>query len=610
MADFWNFSTSVRNPERLPDFLKVAAKLEGKIWNDESQEKFQILLIQYRLYLDSDNTQSLNKLSEEQKSWLIDKTHEMTFDEAQSIYRAKDYVGGGAMRGRQSMNPLKKLGYIVAEKNEIIRVTDIGRKLLDGEIRFDEAILESLLKYQLPNEITEGCSDWNSKPFISTLRLIKKVDELCSERNMKIKGVSLDEFGIFVLSMNDYNSVDETAEKILEYRADYENIKQSDFEKYRDYKKAKDEYKNNYIKQYLVEFNNPIKNAKEYSDSMKRYLRQTKYIRFLGAYGNQYIDLVPRRMLEINSILEHDTGESRNFTKQEWLQYIGTQNSYELPFETVDKLTEILNGIIYENRRLENKLSLNYKEFNIPEVKQEIKNVISEAREYRTLLQNKELKFDYNQDISKIDTVIEMLSYIASNKADKLINKPSVELEKWVNIALNIINDAISIKPNSPVGDDNEPTYTAPAGVPDIECCYENFSMICEVTTLKGRNQWYNEGQPVMRHLRDFEARYPSEFSYCIFIAPDLHEDTLETYWTSVKYGYKGATQKIVPLTIKQLSEILGIIKRIKLSGNDVTHQQMKDLYDHCVNIEELDNSSLWVPYINEQIHIWESSLL
>ena len=212
MADFWNFSTSVRNPERLPDFLKVAAKLEGKIWNDESQEKFQILLIQYRLYLDSDNTQSLNKLSEEQKSWLIDKTHEMTFDEAQSIYRAKDYVGGGAMRGRQSMNPLKKLGYIVAEKNEIIRVTDIGRKLLDGEIRFDEAILESLLKYQLPNEITEGCSDWNSKPFISTLRLIKKVDELCSERNMKIKGVSLDEFGIFVLSMNDYNSVDETAE--------------------------------------------------------------------------------------------------------------------------------------------------------------------------------------------------------------------------------------------------------------------------------------------------------------------------------------------------------------------------------------------------------------
>ena len=68
MFDFWNFSTSVRNPERLPDFLKVAARLEGEIWNDETQEKFQILLIQNRLYLDSDNTQSLNKLSEKQKS--------------------------------------------------------------------------------------------------------------------------------------------------------------------------------------------------------------------------------------------------------------------------------------------------------------------------------------------------------------------------------------------------------------------------------------------------------------------------------------------------------------------------------------------------------------
>lgn len=610
MVDFWNFSTSVRNPERLPDFLRVASKLEGEIWNDESQEKFQILLIQYRLYLDSDNTQSLNKLSEEQKSWLINKTHEMTFDEAQSIYTAKDYVGGGAMRGRQSMNPLKKLGYIIAEKNETIRVTDMGRKLLNGEIQFDEAILESLLKYQLPNEITEGCSDWNSKPFISTLRLIKKVDELCSEREMKVKGVSLDEFGIFALTMIDYCSVNETAEKILEYRTEYEGIKQQNFANYRDYKKARDTYKNNYIQKYLAEFNNPIKNAKEYGDSMKRYLRQTKYIRFLGAYGNQYIDLEPRRILEINSILEHDTGESQTFTKQEWLKYIGTHNSYELPFETVDKLTEILNNIISENRKLENKLSLAPKMFNIPEQKQALKNAINEARKYRTLLQNKELKFDYNQDISKIDTVIEMLSYIASNKADKLINKPSVELEKWVNIALNIINDAVSIKPNSPVGDDNEPTYTAPAGVPDIECCYENFSMICEVTTLKGRNQWYNEGQPVMRHLRDFEARYPSEFSYCIFIAPDLHEDTLETYWTSVKYGYKGATQKIIPMTIKQLSEILGIIKRIKLSGHDITHMQMKNLYDHCINIGELNNSSLWVPYINEQIHIWENSLV
>lgn len=37
-------------------------------------------------------------------------------------------------------------------------------------------------------------------------------------------------------------------------------------------------------------------------------------------------------------------------------------------------------------------------------------------------------------------------------------------------MGLNALNDAILIKPNYPVGDDNEPTFTAPANKPDIEC--------------------------------------------------------------------------------------------------------------------------------------------
>lgn len=74
-------------------------------------------------------------------------------------------------------------------------------------------------------------------------------------------------------------------------------------------------------------------------------------------------------MLEINSILENDTGASKNFTKQEWLNYIGTQGAYELPFETISKLIEILNKINSENHKLENKLSLQHKEFVASEQK-------------------------------------------------------------------------------------------------------------------------------------------------------------------------------------------------------------------------------------------------
>ena len=42
-----------------------------------------------------------------------------------------------------------------------------------------------------------------------------------------------------------------------------------------------------------------------------------------------------------------------------------------------------------------------------------------------------------------------------------------------------------------------------------------------------------------MRHLRDFENTFNKD-SYCLFIAPKIHIDTLNTFWFSVKYEYQG----------------------------------------------------------------------
>ncbi len=46
----WSISTTLRNPYRFRDFLKVLAELEGKEWNKNTQMEFQIKLIQNRLY--------------------------------------------------------------------------------------------------------------------------------------------------------------------------------------------------------------------------------------------------------------------------------------------------------------------------------------------------------------------------------------------------------------------------------------------------------------------------------------------------------------------------------------------------------------------------------
>lgn len=607
--NLWNMSTSVRNPERLPGFLQVAALLDGAIWDKACQERFQIMLIQHRKYLsESEDALTFRNLSTEQIGWLKDKTLDMTYEQAESIFRAKNYQDP-AMRGRQSINPLQKLGLVYIVDRKVV-LSDVGRKLTDKTITWDDFILDSLLKYQIPNPITQGYKEWDTKPFISTLRLIMQVNKLCEERGQKIKGISKDEFGIFVLSLKNYTDIDNTAAELLNYRNGFENIKQSDFKNYRECEIARNAYTENYISEYLADFENAVNNAREYGDSMMRYLRQTKYIRIIGKYAHQYIDLEPRRMIEIDAILQNDNGATKEYTEAEWIKYMGTYGAYELPFDTIPSLTNIFNLIVSDLRVLEQKLGMTTKNFIVPDSKVAWKKVIESAREYRTELQNLEIKFDYSRNTAKIDEAIALLDDLAAGRKENFTNKLPLELERWANVALNIINDADSIKLNAPVGDDNEPTFTAPAGVPDIECQYGTFGAICEVTMLRGRDQWYNEGQPVMRHLREFETKNNAIPNYCLFVAPSLHEDTLETYWTSVKHGYKGEQQKIIPMTIKQLSNVLSIVKQLKESGRNMRRTNLMDLYNRCTDLSTLDSSSHWQDFIDTQLNSWKAGLL
>lgn len=579
MDTLWSMTTTIREAERIPAFLKTAKEMENEYWNTNAQIKFQILLIKNREYLNTDSTQTFNKLTTEQINLLKDKTIEMTYDQAKEIFEAKEY-SDPPMRGRQSMSPLEKLGLVDRSSGRII-LTDIGNKLLNKEITFDEFMFEQLLKLQYPNAIECERLNWNSKPFINTLRLIKKVNELCKQNNMKPKGLTNIEFGIFALSITNYTDIDSIAQNVIEFRQRYEQCATNT---------DKENYRKSFIARYLSNFKNPENNTKEYADNIIRYMRITKYVYIRGKYGNTCIDLEPRRMVEINSILENDNGAAKEFTRDEWIEYYGTYGAYDLPFDTIEKLTEIFNEILSDINSLENKLHIDRTMLTCPDSKSKIKEAIVKLRTKRIGLQNLEIKFDYNNDLSKIDEAIEALSNIRN-----LELKPSIALEKWTNIALNIINDSLLIKPNSIVGDDNEPTFTAPAGVPDIECYYDNFNATCEVTMLSSRDQWYNEGQPVMRHLRDFELSNNGKDCYCLFVAPSLHRDTINTYYQSVKYEYEGARQKIIPITIKQLIEILKIVANVKRANIEFKHTYIKQLYDNVLESISDATSTSWV---------------
>ena len=595
MKRVWSISTTVRNPERLRNFLITLKELENKAWNKETQIEFQIRLIKNRFY-GFGSAQFYNGLTQQQIDLIDNINNNISLEQAKEILKTKNYVDAD-MRGRNSYKPLEKMG-LAAVIDGKVKITSLGEYLLSDDYDFGDMFFKSFLKWQYPNPIDRDFKDskiYNLKPFILTLHLISEVNNICREKNIKVKGISKQEFEIFCQTLLHYKDLQKQAERLIDFRLALEKIKGH---------KEKKAFIENYIDDFLSDFVNiDYNNLRDYADNTIRYFRLTRFIYIRG--GGYYIDLEPRRMVEINDLLNAYDGSSEVFTKEEYLHYISDIDLPILPWEEKDKLVAIYIDLFNDIRSLEQQLSEKSIVFETFDDGKKLKQEIKKLRAYRQTLQNLILKKELTH-ISKIDEVIDALSNIR-----KLDLKPSIALEKYITMALNIINDAKEIKANSLVGDDNEFIFTAPANRPDIECYYENFNSICEVTMLNGRDQWHNEGQPVMRHFRDFEEHSSLKENYCLFIAPKLHRDTINTFWISVKYEYEGTKQKIIPFTITQIIDILKMIKELKGNNRVFSHLQFQKLLENIINLKEsINNSEDWLKAIPNIITNFKEEVL
>lgn len=592
MKKLWSISTTLRSPKRLRNFLITLQEMEEQKWTKNNQINFQIRLIKNRFY-GFGNTQFYNGLTQQQIDLVNNVNISISFNQAKEILNQKQYVDP-AMRGRNSYKVLEKIGLAVLIDKKIT-ITSLGYYLLSDDHDLGELFFKSFLKWQYPNPVDREFSNssvYNLKPFILTLHLIDKVNKICKTKKIKEKGISRLEFELFGLTLLNYKNLRMQADDLINFRLSLDKIIKH---------KDKNKFINNYKEKLSLEFVN-VKNSKDYTDNAIRYFRITRYIYIRG--GGFYIDLEPRRMVEIKSLLNAFDGGSEHFTKNEYTDYISNINLPTLPWETIQKLTEIYNKLIGDVRDIELKLQIIASDFDKPSSINDLKKANENLREYRLKLKNLILKNEL-KNIGKITEVIGKLTNIR-----KLDLKPSVALEKYITMALNIINDAIDIKANSLVGDDNEFIFTAPSNKADIECYYDSFNSICEVTMLTGRNQWHNEGQPVMRHFRDFEGKSEKD-NYCLFVAPKIHRDTINTYWTSVKYEYEGHKQKIIPLTISQIIEILRTISEVRTRNKTFSHLQFQQLLDSVINLTNTTtNSDDWLRKIPDYIDKWKSDII
>lgn len=605
----WSISTTVRNPERIREFLKVLSLMEGEEWTRPNQKKFQVLLIQHKVY-GYGEPQFYSNLSPEHLA-LMESPEQITYEQAEAILDAKNYVGGGDMRGRQSFNPIEKMGLAVIDEHNKVQISSFGRDFLREDYDLGSIFFKSYIKWQLPNPDSRdfrAADGYAIKPFIAILHLIKKVNQLSQASGKNPVGINKQEFAIFVSTLINFRSIEEVAQKIIDFRI----AKETSLDQIA--------FTNSYHKDYVANFlgsndnsliESTLSNTIEYADNIIRYFRLTRYIYIRG--NGFYIDLEPRRKIEIDSLLSSDNASPISFaTRVEYSAYLADISQPILPWETDTELRNIVEALttdihsFVDDLRAKSVVAPNFEFKDISLLNRDgLKSYAEDLRAFRRNLQELGIHFE-SQNIEKIKEYIEALRGIHTSA-----NKKSVELERLTTLAINALNDAIQIKPNYPVGDDNEPTFTAPGNKPDIECFYQTFNSVCEVTMLTDRSQWYNEGQPVMRHIRDFEDTNPNKQTYGVFIAPRLHQDTAETFWVAIKHGYRGELQKIVPLSITQLIKLLEILVEIKESGKRLGHTDLVQLYEEIISItNRVSDSAEWVEQIPEAINSWKQGVL
>jgi len=487
------FTTTMRNPERLKDFLGVLKQYDKQILTNEIIENVAQELIRKGLYrpvkVNTNIKEKWNLNIELEKKEVV-----KIFNDNPQSHKEAGFERGWQSRFDTWYKIAKELGFVYYWMGELIEFSESGQMLLDKEHPENEVLVfaNAFAKYQRHNPFRRILN--KNVPFILLIEIIEllKLNEQYNETGISRKEIPI------LLCWRDDNAM-----------ALYKTIKD-----------LRKKHKFNPSDEIILEIcqkliNNEGKVTKmdnnsilvDYIDDFIRKMRLTGLITIRG--GGRFIDINTKEIKVLNFIKENYINYKEYQTEKSFFKYIGT----------IDK------------------------------------NLISKFSIHKTPTRSttKELQKwinHYNWEMIKT----EMLN-LAENKSskDKILKVISSPLRLEFLTSLAILNKLpyVKVKPNFISDDEGLPTSFAPGGTPDIECQENIDTILVEVTLLTGTQQHIRESFSIQRHLEDYIRQ--GKKAYSIFISPKAFIDTCRNA-TFIKFQY-GLEVKIlnIDLFIKQL---------------------------------------------------------
>ena len=473
MKSPWSFPTSPRSPYKVIERLKLISSLDGKDYDKDLQ-----IEIGKRIREESENL----KVGLSSNSSTLD-------------FVGRDYITRAP----------KKLGivYVPGVGKGKFELTEQGRNLINSK-NMEFVMQRQIAKIQYPSPIkVRGTEKIKLIPLTATIKILKSVKDL-----------SRSEVMMFVITIENFSTIDQSIIEILKFRENLKKIKGNlKRRKFRDevgIKKLNLFYKNEDFsirekkgkKVDKSEFlRTKLRNHKDYADSIFRYFISTGLFK-----------LNKKSRLEISKINEKDADylletiglEPKKFDNDEKTfvkDFMGKENSISL---YTDKLDNLLNKFDYL-KKLSSTLDL---KINTTEIDKRFKNeksldikkdiIVELQKKFIYLKMEKFIKKLSERKKNDFDEIVGHFEEI-SDRNSEILDKP-LQYEYNFFRAFSFIGDAEKIIPSLNFDEDINPLNTT-SNKPDLIIEYKDFILVVEVTLSAGQRQYESEGAPVFRHV-------------------------------------------------------------------------------------------------------------
>lgn len=473
-----SFSTTMRNPSRIADFLTCILPYEGQILTNDIIYSVAETLIRRKLYrpVYINRTSRLKSVLNDEREFTAQEVSEIMQHSPQN-HKEAGFDKGWPSRFDTWYKLSMEFGFIYYQINRPIVISTTGHMLIDAlnenpinDEKIKNVFLNSLMKYQTNNPFRKNAND--NSPLILLLQVIKLLKDDPEENGA---GIFRNELSLIICWPN--RDAYALYLKIKELRNQYRFTYGDEiiYEICLELLGATDEQRNRFKINQIT------------GEAVDEFIRKMRITGVVSLRGNgRFIDFNSFESEKINYILEHYREYETYTTKESFFEYIGAIDT------NIVSLTQPVDEAAITDVRITT-LNRWAEEYSKEDIINEL-NVVCGNGESR-------------------------------NAVLRIIDKPT-RLEFLTSIALKQHFVGLNVQPNYHVDDEGLPTFTASGGVADIECYDMNCNSLVEVTLMCARNQATNEMPAITRHLQEAIEQSPQATIFSMLVAPSIHADS------------------------------------------------------------------------------------